>query len=357
MIRLGILGGGQLGYMLAESALQFTNSISTIFIFSDKQDIPCNILKDNEKITIIYQDYNRDNLFQFSKLCDIITYEFENIQIDFLVDISIPIYPSMNYLEIIQDKYQQKKYLLNHQLPVGPFSMITILDDIYQFVNKYHYPIIMKARKGSFDGRGNIIINNENELLEWNQTIDKLEDYYLESIIDFDNELSICGCKINNSIVYFPPVKNTHQNSILLKTEYNQTIIKPEINSKIIDIYQNILDLFDTKGVICVEFFQKNNDIYINEIALRVHNTYHLSLDCANISQFDLHLSSILNLNPTIPRFINNGIMYNIISNMQTSQDIISKEYNNYVIKDYHKKSIGIRKIGHINIVLETITK
>jgi len=95
--------------------------------------------------------------------------------------------------------------------------MITILDDIYKFVNKYHYPIIMKARKGSFDGRGNIIINNENELLECNQTIDKLEDYYLESMIDFDNDLSIVWLHSNNSMVYFLPVKNTHQNSILLK--------------------------------------------------------------------------------------------------------------------------------------------
>ena len=248
-----------------------------------------------------------------------------------------------------------RSYLFNNHLPVGPFSIITILDDIYQFINKYHYPIIIKARKGSFDGRGNIIINNENELLEWNQTIDKLEDYYLESMIDFNNELSICGCRTKeDSILYFQPVKNTHQNSILLKTEYNQSIIKPEINNKIIDIYKNILDLFHTKGVICVEFFQKNNDIYINEIALRVHNTYHLSLDCANISQFDLHLSSILNLNPTIPRFINNGIMYNIISNMQTKDNILDSitKNINYIIKDYHKKSIGIRKIGHINLIL-----
>jgi len=310
-------------------------------------------LKSNPKITLIYKKYNEENLLEFSKLCTIITYEFENINIEYLKNIKTPIYPNIKYLQIIQDKYIQKTFLFDAKLPVGPFNQINTIDDIYNFINIHNYPIVIKARKGSFDGRGNIVIKNKTVLCEWiNSNKNTLNNYYIESFINFDNEISICGCKKNNEIICYEPVKNIHKNSILLKTFYNKNI--PEhINNKIKSIYKNILNIIDTKGVICVEFFEQNNNIYINEIALRVHNTYHISLDCCNISQFDLHLKSILDLDIIKPKFITQGIMYNIISNIQTYKDIINKIKNNNIIyKNYNKKNIGIRKIGHINVII-----
>ena len=353
MVNLGIIGGGQLGLMLSESALQM-HFITHIYIFSDKSDdISCNILKSNPKITLIYKKYNEENLLEFSKLCTIITYEFENINIEYLKNIKTPIYPNIKYLQIIQDKYIQKTVLFDAKLPVGPFNQINTIDDIYNFINIHNYPIVIKARKGSFDGRGNIVIKNKTVLCEWiNSNKNTLNNYYIESFINFDNEISICGCKKNNKIICYEPVTNIHKNSILLKTSYNKTI--PEhINNKIKTIYASILNIIDTKGVICVEFFQQNDNIYINEIALRVHNTYHISLDCCNISQFDLHLKSILDLDIIQPKFITKGIMYNIISNMQTYQDIINKiKHKTITYKDYYKKNIGIRKVGHINMII-----
>ena len=354
MVKLGIIGGGQLGLMLCESALKIY-FITHIYIFSDKTtDISCNILKNNPKITLIYNKYNEYNLLQFSILCDIITYEFENINIEFLQNIKTPIYPHINYLQIIQDKFIQKNYLFDAKLPVGPFNQLNTVQDIQNFINIHKYPIVIKARKGSFDGRGNIVITDKIELNKWIESIniESLNNYYIESFINFDNEISICGCKKNNKIICYEPVTNIHKNSILLKTTYNKTI--PEhINNKIKTIYSSILNIIDTKGVICVEFFQQNNNIYINEIALRVHNTYHISLDCCNISQFDLHLKSILDLDIIQPKFITNGIMYNIISNIQTYQDIINKnKHNTITYKDYYKKNIGIRKVGHINMII-----
>jgi len=352
MVKLGIIGGGQLGLMLCESALQIY-FITHIYIFSDKkEDISCNILKTNPKITIIYNKYNQYNLLEFSKLCTIITYEFENINIEYLKNIKTPIYPNINYLQIIQDKYTQKTFLFDSKLPVGPFNIINTIEDIHNFIKIYNYPIIIKARKGSFDGRGNIVIKNIYDLNTFIKNVDILNNYYIESFIDFENEISICGCKKNNKIMYYEPVKNIHKNNILLKTIYDKTI--PEhISNKIKNIYTNILNIFNTKGVICVEFFQKNNDIYINEIALRVHNSYHISLDCCNISQFDLHLKSILDLDIIKPKFITKGIMYNIINNMQNYEDIIDKIKDNTIIyKNYYKKNLGTRKIGHINMIL-----
>ena len=164
----------------------------------------------------------------------------------------------------------------------------------------------------------------------------------------------------------FEPVINTHKDSILIKTEYlnksdnSDDLSKYDYKKAVKEMFIKLLKLFDTKGNICVEFFEYNNDIYINEIALRVHNSYHISLDCCNISQFDMHLNSILDLYIPNPIFIYNGIMYNIISNKQEEGEILKKilkdgdkKKYSLVYKDYNKKPVNIRKIGHINMVLK----
>ena len=357
-MKLGILGGGQLAYMLAENINKnIFNNIENIYIFSDKLDIPCNLLKDMDKIIIIYGEYTLENIIKFSKKCDIITYEFENIDINILKKVEKPIYPDIKYLEIIQDKFVQKEFLRKNNLIVGPYSIINNITDIYNFVENYNYPIIIKARRGSFDGRGNKVIENQEELNNW--LLDNKEvvnKYYVEDYINFENELSIGGCKNNGIINCYKPVKNVHKNNILIKTEYKSDSIKENIKLKVKKVYENLLNLFDTKGVICCEFFEYNNEIYINEIALRVHNTYHISLDCCNISQFELHLCSILDLEIPKLSFVKNGYMYNMISNLQTEDDILNiyekmKEKYDIKIKKYNKKPLGVRKIGHVNFV------
>ena len=355
MIRIGIIGGGQLALMLVESILE-KSFIKKIIIYSDKEDVPCKLLKNESKIELIIKIYNEENMNDFSKKCDIITYEFENIDINLLKKLNIPIYPDINILEIIQDKYIQKRYLNENNLSVVKFDIIRCKEDIYNFINLYDYPVILKSRRGSFDGRGNIVILNENELNNNLREIKMISKYYIEKLINFDNEISICGCKDKSEIKYYEPVKNIHKNSILLKTIYNKEIIKDEIKIKIKKIYKKVLELFNTKGLICIEFFNINNDIYINEIALRVHNTYHISLDCCNISQFEMHMRNILDMDIIEPKFINNGIMYNLISNMQNEENLeeILNDYEEKNIKKklYNKKEIGVRKIGHINILL-----
>ena len=294
-------------------------------------------------------------------------YEFENIDIDILKAISKPIYPEIQFLEIIQDKYCQKVYLSNNDLNVGIFSVINDIRDINVFVSIYDYPIVLKARRGSFDGRGNIVLKNKEDLDKI--IAEKLDicKYYIEDFIDFQREISICGCKdMNNEIKMFEPVINTHKDSILIKTEYlnksdnSDDLNKYDYKKAVKEMFIKLLKLFDTKGNICVEFFEYNNDIYINEIALRVHNSYHISLDCCNISQFDMHLNSILDLYIPNPIFIYNGIMYNIISNKQEEGEILKKilkdgdkKKYSLVYKDYNKKPVNIRKIGHINMVFK----
>ena len=350
MINLGIIGGGQLSYMLCESSIKLDSHINNIYIFSDKKDIPCNYLINN-KIHIFYGEYNKENIQNFSKNCDIITYEFEDINLELFKDINIKIYPRLDLLKIIQDKYIQKLYLLDNNISVGPFKELNNINDLYDFIDEYNYPVFLKKRKGSFDGRGNIMIKNRDDIDSLNININ---EYYVEDFINFDCELSVCGCKKDEEIICYDPVMNKHKDSILIKTEYNKDLFTDDIINKTKEIYKEILKIFDTKGVICVEFFKVDNKIYVNEMALRVHNTYHISIDCCNISQFDIHIRSILGLNIIKPVFMYNSIMYNIISNLQNIDDIFKLiGENKYIfVKKYFKKELGKRKIGHVNIIL-----
>ena len=372
MVKLGIIGGGQLGLMLCHSIIkkkELYEKIETIYIYSNKNDIPCNILISNNvvKIEIIIGDFNNEEMFlNFCNMCNVITYEFENINIDLLKKAEINnkikynnintknlIYPDIKYLEIIQDKLKQKEFLQENGFRVAPFQYIKNYEDIYYFIQRYNYPVIIKSRRGSFDGRGNYYIGCYEDFIKWYKNIGKFDDnihnYYIENIINFDNEFSITGCKGQNKFnVIFDPVKNTHKNNILLKTDFNEASIPRFESLKMRNIEKNILELFDTLGMICIEFFHKGENIYINEIALRVHNSYHISLDCCNISQFEAHIKSILNVNIPIPKMIE-GKMYNIISNMQSYEEIIEKLKQQNVLK----KIFFIKIITKNHVVLE----
>jgi len=380
MVKFGIIGGGQLSLMLCHSIIkkrELYQKIEIIYIYSNKNVIPCNILTTNNiiKIELIIGNFNDEKKFlDFCNKCDVVTYEFENIDIELLKKAEINhkikynnpninnlIYPNIKYLEIIQDKLKQKEFLHENGFNIAPFQYIKGYEDIYYFIQRYNYPVIIKSRRGSFKGRGNFYIGNYGDFIKWYTNIGKFDDnihnYYIENVIDFDNEFSIIGCKGPKKFnAIFDPVKNTHKNNILLKTEFNESSVPRFESLKMRNIERKILELFDTLGMVCIEFFHKGENIYINEIALRVHNSYHISLNCCNISQFETHIRSILNINIPIPKLIE-GEMYNVISNMQSYEKVmeILKKKNvlkkNIFYQDYYKEPQDIRKIGHVNIL------
>ena len=373
MVKLGIIGGGQLGLMLCISVIKnkkLNSNIEIIYIYSNKKDIPCNILLSNKvvEIQIVIGDFSNEDMFlDFCNKCDIVTYEFENININLLKNAEINnkikhnsinapnlIYPNIKYLEIIQDKLKQKEFLQENGFNVAPFQYIKNYEDIYYFIERYDYPVIIKSRRGSFDGRGNFYISNYEELTKWYCTISsstkKIHEFYIENIIDFDNEFSITGCNSSDNFkAIFDPVKNIHKNNILLKTKYSKNIISEYMSNKIKNIHKKILDLFDTKGVICIEFFHKGKYVYINEIALRVHNSYHISINCCNVSQFEAHIRCIINEQISNIKMDKYSGMVNIISKMPKDRTEGLSEISGF--HDYGKLERENRKLGHITLV------
>jgi len=347
-----IIGAGQLGLMLIEESYNIRAYINKIYVYTDTKNTPCHYLDFNKYnyVEIIIGSYTNEELLRhIANKCDKITYEFESFPIDVFENETIKnkIVPKLDILKIIQDKYDQKLYIAmnTNNLSFGAFDKIDTYQDIINFVKIYSFPVMIKCRYGSFDGRGNFLIKNELDLDKFKNL--ECNKFYIEDYVDFEKELSIAGCLgVNNQFIYYDCVNNLHKNSILSKTIFPDNELSDKNKSKIIDILKEILELFNTKGIIVIEIFLKNNQIYLNEIATRVHNSYHHTLHSNETSQFENHLRSILDLNLGIIANKFNGIFYNIISNLQEIEDI-KKCDNIDFIKMYNKEAVGIRKIGH----------
>ena len=348
-----IIGSGQLGLMLVEESYNIKEYINKIYIYTDTKNTPCHYLDFNKYnyVEIVFGSYNNKQLLKhIINKCDKITYEFESFPLDAFEDDNIKskFFPSLHILKIIRDKYEQKLYIaLNtNNLCFGAFDKIDSYEDIINFIKIYSYPVMIKCRYGSFDGRGNFLIKSHQDLEKFYDL--EPNKFYIEDFIDFEKEISIGGCLgSNKQFVYYDIVNNYHINSILSKTIFPDDKLNDDIKYKVIQTLKEVLELFNTRGIIVIEMFVKENKIYFNEIASRVHNSYHHTLHSNNTSQFENHLRSILDLNLGLINNKFDGKFYNIISNLQDLNNIKKIENNIDFIKMYNKESKGIRKIGH----------
>ena len=351
-----IIGGGQLGLLLLESSIKLLEYIKKIYIYTNNEENCCKYLN-YDFIEIIVGDYNDAvKINTLSNKCDFITYEFESFHIDVFSESNIKkMYPSANILKIIQDKFIQKNFMFNNNIILPNFKIVDSYEDIIQFIKIFNYPVFLKNRNGSFDGRGNHLIRNQNDLIDFYNI--KPGIYFIEEFIAFDKEVSIIGCKNSkNDFEYYDIVENKHKNSILVETIFPDKDLNESLKNKIIGIFSRIIDLFNTRGIICVEFFIKNDIVYYNECCLRVHNSGHHTINSSYTSQFENHLRSIMNLELGSTKSYFSGHFYNLISNLQIQEDLETKlDYKNkkkdkYYLKYYNKAHIGIRKIGHLVI-------
>ena len=334
---LGILGGGQLGMLLAQAA----NKIGIdIFIYSNSNDSPAI----NYCQKSIIQSYdNLDTLDKFIKECDVITFEFENIPFETLNYIlkDKPVFPSPHINQIIQDRLLEKKYINNLNIQTTDF--IELNKDT--MVNEEIFPAMLKTRRMGYDGKGQSVINSKDDLVN----IDMSIPYILEKKINLLKEFSIIITRYQDGKVFtYEPIENVHQEQILHTSKIPASISNEIMNSarKQCEILANSLNYV---GTMCVEYFVDQNEvIYVNEIAPRVHNSGHLTIESYDCSQFESHIRAVCNLSKKEPRKIKNAKMFNIIG-----EDI--KKYRNQSAKencffyDYEKKSIvSGRKMGHL---------
>ncbi len=350
---LGIIGGGQLGMMLTEAAKKMPEHISKVIVLDPNQDCSASLVG-AEQIIADFKDENA--IIELSKKADIITYEIESGNSDVLksVEANAEINPSPETLKIIQDKFLQKTFLQNNNIPVPEFIRIENIEEIKEGLKKFGYPVLLKARRDAYDGKGNFKIDSENE-------IQKAFDYFkggklmLEKFVPFKMEVSVIASRnTKGEIKTFPLVENIHEKNILRET-IAPARTSNKVSQKAEKIASSTMDVLNGAGVFGIEMFVTQDDnIVINEIAPRVHNSGHHTLQSSKTSQFEQHLRAILGLELGSTELSHNAIMYNILGSLDFEGEYKKVEIskNNIFLKMYEKKiSKPLRKLGHLNII------
>ena len=350
---LGIIGGGQLGMMMTEAAQNLPNEISKIIVLDPTENCPAAQMGAYQ---IIADFKNKDAIVELSQKSDIITYEIESGDSDVLksVEKNAEINPSPETLKIIQDKFLQKTFLKENQIPVANFIEINNIEDVKTGMNSFGYPALLKARRDAYDGRGNFKINSEDE-------IQKAFDYFkgqkllLEKFIPFKMEVSVIASRnTKGQIKTYPLVENIHEENILRET-IAPARVSDEIIKKAESIANSTMTVLKGAGVFGIEMFvTQENQIIINEIAPRVHNSGHHTLQSSETSQFEQHLRAILGLELGSTKLLHPTIMYNILGSKSFEGKYLPLELTepNVFLKMYGKEiSKPSRKLGHFNLV------
>ena len=343
-ITLGIIGGGQLGSMLATAAKKL--KIKTI-IFSDDMQSPGQKFSDE----FIFGDYNDfSKIKEFTDKVDLITFEFENIPYETLkkLDEIKKVVPKPEINKIIQNRLTEKDFINNLNIKTTEYKLIENLEDIKK--NMKLLPGILKTCTLGYDGKGQQKINNLNEIE--NLKINFKKKYIIEKLVNLKKEISVIITRFGKEkYEIYEPIENEHSDQILkyskIPAQINQEIIQ---SSK--EAAKKISEKLDYIGTMCVEYFiDKNDNLFVNEVAPRVHNSGHLTINSHNISQFENHIRAVCNLEKKETKKLFNAEMINLIG-----EDILSyrnKKFNlNEFFFDYKKKEIKPkRKMGHLTIL------
>jgi len=352
---LGIIGGGQLGMMITEAAKKMPEHISKIIVLDPTEN--CSAAQAGaEQIIADFKD--KDAIIDLADKSDIITYEIESGDSDVLKSIekNTEINPSPETLRIIQDKFLQKSFLLENNIPIPEFIKIEKIEDIKEGLKNFGFPVLLKARRDAYDGRGNFKINSEDE-------IQKAFDYFkgqnllLEKFVPFKMEVSVIASRnTKGQIKTYPLVENIHEENILRETIAPARVTE-EVTQKAEQIAEKIMTVLKGAGTFGIEMFvTPDNNILINEIAPRVHNSGHHTLQSSETSQFEQHLRAILGLELGSTKLIHNTIMYNILGTKEFEGEYksITLSVSNVYLKMYGKQiSKPLRKLGHFNLVGE----
>lgn len=358
---LGILGGGQLGKMLLYETRKY--DIATAVIDPNPKapsNIACNTFEVGDLM-----DY--DTVIQFGRKVDLLTFEIESVNIDALEQLEKEgkkVFPSSATLKNIQDKGIQKKFYNTHQIPTAPFEVFSHKNELLKAVEeqKWSFPFVWKSTTGGYDGKGVSLIKNQEQL-------NSLPDVacIAETMIDFKNELAVIVARNPNGEVVTYPVVEMEFHPEANQVEY--VICPARINDNIAlkarNIAKKVSESFAHVGLLAVEMFQtKNDEILVNEVAPRPHNSGHYSIEASFTNQFEQHLRAILNLPLGNTESKVAGIMVNLVGDENHQGQVVYKNIEKImqmpgVIPHIYgkKETRPFRKMGHVTITHKDINE
>ena len=355
--RLGVIGGGQLGMMITEAAKNLSEHISEIIVLDPTENCPAAQAGAKQ----IVGDFKDElAILKLAERSDIITYEIESGNTDVLSKLKAKIEPSPSTLSIIQDKLSQKTFLSENELPISQFYEITNLDNLREKINELGLPVLLKSRRDAYDGRGNFKITSPDEVEKAYQYFDG-KSLMVEKFVNFKMEVSVIAARnTKGDIATYPLVENIHENNIL-----KMTIAPARVSDNVIKdagkIAKKTMEVLKGAGVFGIEMFIDQDDkILINEIAPRVHNSGHHTLQSCKTSQFEQHLRAILGLELGSTDLVHKTVMCNILGpdGFEGKYKPVQLEKDGVYLKMYGKDvSKPQRKLGHFNVVDQSNSK
>lgn len=348
---IGIIGGGQLGRMMALAAKAQGFRIA---VLDPTEDCPCGQVAD---ITINGDYGDLEAIQKLATVSDVITYEFENIDADCLQWLNKNTYvpQGVELLEITQDRVKEKEAIQNAGVEVAPYAVIEKEIDIYDHLKELGLPAVLKTARGGYDGKGQFVIRSEKEVAEAALLL-QAGTCVLEKWVPFEKEISVIVCRnANGETAVFPVGENIHRENIL-----HETIVPARISEKAketaIEKAIQLAQGFQLVGTLAVEMFLTHDNLYVNELAPRPHNSGHYSIEACETSQFEQHIRAVCNWPLANTELLKPAVMVNILGEHQAS--VIEKipEVKDWKIHFYGKKDAKEkRKMGHVTILRHSI--
>lgn len=343
-MKLGIVGGGQLGRMMAQAAAPL--GIKTTLLDPAKdacaQDCGyfiCAPYDDESALTILVAQ------------SDAVTFEFENVPPSAVARLAHdrPAFPPASALQTARDRWHEKSLFQSLNIPTAPLALVDSQDDLIMGVERVGLPCVLKTRTLGYDGKGQKVLKTQADV---DGTFEALGSVpmLLEGFVDFDFEISCIATRAQNSdIVFYPIVHNEHQNGVLYRSE---PIDNPTLQAKAEAAIQGVMDELDYVGTMAFEFFVVGDSLIANEIAPRVHNSGHWTIEGSDCSQFENHVRAVLGLplgstNSTLP-----SVMFNVLGVRPDVDKLLKLAGVHW--HDYTKAEREGRKIAHVTVTALT---
>ena len=349
---IGIVGGGQLGRMMAMSAKKMGFKVG---VLDPTEDCPTAQLADWQ-ITAAYDDILA--LEDLAQRSDVITYEFENVSVEELNAIlphcSVP--QGTDMLAIAQDRLLEKTFLEANNIVIAPYETVVESADIQKAIDNIGYPCVLKTIRGGYDGKGQFVLHGTQDLAPAMALLREKGTCELEAWIPCAKELSILVAGNGEEYTTFPVVENVHRNNILHET-IAPADIAPEVTAEVERIAEVLAKAFNLHGVLAVELFlTETGSIYVNELAPRPHYSGLYTIEACNMSQFDAHIRGICGWPLGQIELLSEAVMVNILGkHLAPSYEMIAQQPD-WQFHYYGKaEARDGRKMGHITIITENI--
>jgi 5-(carboxyamino)imidazole ribonucleotide synthase len=360
--KIGILGSGQLGRMLAIAARYRGYRVH---VLSPDSDSPTGQIADKE-YTAAYDDL--DAVAEFARGVDVVTYEFENVPAATAVACQqfAPLRPGAHVLHIAQNRLREKQFMVKHGLPVAQFVEVNSLADLMIGLETIGLPAVLKTAVSGYDGKGQTIIpqspvpNRQSSAEQAWEAINK-QPAILEQFIEFEREVSVVAARgMDGSFTHYGVIQNAHRNHIL-DVSVAPAPIPDAVAERGVALARRILEALDVVGVLCVEFFlTKDGQFLINEIEPRPHNSGHLTVDACVTSQFEQQLRAVCGLPLGDTSYHRPAAMANLLGDLWQNGEPdwagMTAVYPQVKLHLYGKREARPgRKMGHLTAVADNI--